>query len=128
MSTGSVQPERTNIELSKKERRRKSMAKATLHPMFKQIRGKIGRIVFRRSHSGEIVLTKHPDMSDVKWSPAQKAHRQHFKEAVAYARAAMATPDVRAAYQQMATENHKRPFDMAVSDYFKGNNLLSKHR
>ena len=73
-----------------------------------------------------MILSKVPDMSKVKWSKAQKAHRQRFKRAVAYARAAMAEPKVRAVYEKMAAKNNKRPFDMAVSDYFKGNDLLSK--
>jgi hypothetical protein len=47
---------------------------------------------------------------------------------VGYAKAAMKDPDIRPVYEQMAAEkkNNKRPFDMAVSDYFAGNNLLSK--
>jgi hypothetical protein len=45
---------------------------------------------------------------------------------VAYAKSAMKHPEVRLVYEQMAAEKKKdkRPFDMAVSDYFKGNNLL----
>ncbi len=68
------------------------MAKIKLIPMVKDIRGKLGDYVFRRTHTGELIITKSPDISKVKWSPAQKAHRQRFKKAVAYARAAMAEP------------------------------------
>jgi hypothetical protein len=71
-----------------------------------------------------MTLIKLADMSRVKWTNAQQAHRQRFKEAVAYAKAAMAVPEVRAAYETLAAEKHKRPFDLAVSDYFKGRNLL----
>ena len=102
------------------------MAKITLSPMFQEIRGRLGDYVFRRTHTGEVILSKVPDMSRVKWSKAQKAHRQRFKKAVAYAKAAMAEPKVRAVYEKMAAKKGKRPFDMAVSDYFKGNDLLSK--
>jgi hypothetical protein len=45
---------------------------------------------------------------------------------VAYARAAMAEPKVRAVYEKMAAKKHKRQFDIAVSDYIKGNDLISK--
>ena len=90
------------------------MAKITLSPIFQEIRGKLGDFVFRRTHTGEVILSKIPDMSKVKWSKAQKAHRQRFRKAVAYAKAAL------------AAKMNKRPFDMAVSDYFKGNDLLSK--
>jgi hypothetical protein len=38
----------------------------------------------------------------------------------------MAEPKVRAVYEKAAVKKSKRPFDLAVSDYFKGNDLLSK--
>ncbi len=101
------------------------MAKITLNPMIKEAHGRLGNYVFRCSHTGEMSLIKVADMSNVKWSEAQKAHRQRFKEAVAYAKAAMAEPKARAQYEKAAAEAGKRPFDLAVSDYFKGRNLLS---
>ena len=101
------------------------MAKVTLHPTILRIQGKMGDMVFRLSHTGEMTVTKVPDMSNVKWSKAQKAHRQRFKKAVTYAKAAMAEPKVRVLYEKMAAKKGKRPFDMAVSDYFKGNDLIS---
>jgi hypothetical protein len=101
------------------------MAKVTLSPMLKDIRGKLGDYVFRRSHTGEMALIKLADMSKVKWSKAQKAHRERFKAAIAYAKAAMAEPKVRAKYEKRAAKLGKRPYDLAVSDYFKGKNLLT---
>ena len=102
------------------------MAKIILNPIVQSAQGKMGNIVFRRSHTGEMCITKLPDMSNVQWSQAQQAHRLRFKRAVAYAKAAMAEPTVRAVYAETASQKNKRPFDMAVSDYFKGNDLLSK--
>lgn len=96
------------------------MSKVTLYPVIKSIRGKLGNMVFRRSPTGEATLIKLADMSKVKWSKAQKAHRQRFKAAVAYARAAMSDSTVRKLYEKMAKKQGKRPFDLAVSDYFKG--------
>jgi hypothetical protein len=129
MPVASVQDARSVPEPSPKRLRRQkegTMAKITLSPMIKQIRGKMGDVVFRVSPTGKQTIIKLADMSNVKWSKAQKAHRQRFKQAVAYAKAAMAEPKVRKVYEKMAAKQHKRPFDMAVSDYFKGNNLLSK--
>jgi hypothetical protein len=102
------------------------MAKVRLHPLFEEFRGKIRGLVFRLSHNGKISAYMSPDMSRVKWSAAQKAHRERFAEASAYARAAIADPQIRAIYEQMSMErkNNKRPYDMAVSDYCDGNNLL----
>jgi len=100
------------------------MAKVTLSPLIKDIRGKLGDTVFRRLPNGELIASKTPDMSNVTWSKAQKAHRQRFKQAIAYAKAAMAEPKVRAQYEKAAVKAGKRPFDLAVSDYFKDRNLL----
>ena len=100
------------------------MAKVKLNPMLKEVRGKLGNTVFRRSHSGEMSLIKLADMSNVKWSDAQKAHRQRFKQAIVYAKAAMAEPKVRHKYEKEAAKKNKRPFDLAVSDHFKGRSLL----
>src|SRR5260221_10494054 len=104
------------------------MANITLSPIIKDIRGKLGDTVFKRSHNGKLIASKMPDMSNVKWSKAQKAHRQRFKQAVAYAKAALAEPKVRAKYEKAALKAGKRPFDMAVSDYFKGKDLLTPQR
>jgi hypothetical protein len=101
------------------------MAKVKLNPAIQRVQGRLGNAVFRLAHNGEITMTKVPDMSRVKWSEAQKEHRLRFKRAVAYARAAMAEPKVRAVYERTAAKVHKRPFDLAVSDYFKGRDLLS---
>ncbi len=102
------------------------MAKVKLNPIFEEIQGQVGNMVLRRTYEGRLSLMKKPDMSNVEWSEAQVAHRQRFKEAVAYAYAAMANPQVRAAYEQAAVEKRKRPFHLAVSDYFHGRNLLLK--
>jgi hypothetical protein len=104
------------------------MAKAKLNPLLELITGKIGNLVFRRAHTGKLSVIYCPDMSGVKWSPAQKAHRVPFRAAVHYAKAALKDPEIRPVYEQMAAEvkNNKRPFDMAVSDYFAGNDLVWK--
>lgn len=102
------------------------MAKASLHPLFKALRGKMKGIIFRLAHNGEVSAYLSPDMSRVKWSPAQEAQRERFAEASAYAKAAIANPQIRAIYTQRSMEmkNNKRPYDMALSDYYNGNNLL----
>ena len=73
------------------------MAKIILHPAIMSIRGKLGDIVFRRGRNGKTTGSKIPDMTKVVWSKAQKAHRRKFKQAVAYAKSAMADPEVWAA-------------------------------
>jgi hypothetical protein len=108
------------------------MAKVDFHPLLKWLRGKLGGLVFRRAHSGKISVYLSPDMSRVRASKAQKDHRQRFREAALYASAAVADPDLRPVYVQMAVDHNRdprRPFHTAHSDYYQnGNDLLwQKH-
>jgi len=108
-------------------RKRRKGPRILLHPMFQWIRGKLGKIVYHRTRNGGVSMYSAPDMSRVKWSPAQKAHRQHFKRAVAYAKLASRDPDLRPIYLDMAARSKRskgRPYEMALSDYFQGNDLL----
>ena len=106
------------------------MAKVEFDPIIKWITGKIGKLVYRRTHNGKVSTYPTPDMSRVKWSQAQKDHRRRLGEASRYASAAVADPEIRAIYVQMAIENNKdprRPSDLASSDYYhNGNDLLWK--
>ena len=104
------------------------MAKVQFHPLFEKLTGQIDGLVFRLSHNGKISAYVSPDMSGVKWSAAQQAQRERFAEASAYAKAAIADPHIRAIYEQMSMEKkgNKRPYDMALSDYSHGNNLLGE--
>lgn len=99
------------------------MAKVKLNPALQQIRGRLAGFVYRIRY-GEQTISKSPDMSNVKWSAAQVEHRRRFKLAVAYAHQAMDNEAVRMQYTAEAAEKGKRPFDLAVSDYFRGRNLL----
>ena len=85
----------------------------------KEICGRVRDSVFRLCHTGEWQITRRPNMSRVKWSPAQQEHREHMAEATTYAKAVKHFPEVQALYLQMAWEkkHNKRGFDMAVSDY-----------
>ena len=110
-------------------RKRRKIPKIELHPMFRWIRGRMGRIVYRLAHNGEVSAYPAPDMSGIEWSPAQKAQRQNFANASAYAKRAIRDPEIRQYYVEMAKRmkrNKRRPGDMAVLDYFQGNDLLWK--
>ena len=108
------------------------MARVSFNSLIKWFRGRMGGLVFRRSHNGKVSVYPEPDMSRVKWSPAQKDNRRRMKEASKYASAAIADPEIRQMYVQMATArgmNPKRPFDVAVKDYRHGGEdlLWKKH-
>ena len=108
------------------------MTKVRFHPLVQWFTGKMGKLVFRRSHNGKVSVYETPYMKGVKWSQAQKNHRRRMSEAFRYASAAAADPDLRPIYVQMAESNHMnkdRPFDMAVKDYYQTGNdrLWKKH-
>jgi len=95
------------------------MAKAKLNPVIVELYGQMGDMAFRRTRNGGVSLIRKADMSKVKWSPAQAAHRQRFREAVAYAKQVLADPQVRATYEEIAAKQGKRAFEVAVSEYFQ---------
>ena len=90
------------------------MAKVKLDPMFEEVHGRFGDMVFRR-----LSLIRRADMSKVKWSPAQQANRQRFRAAVAYARQALANSQLRATSEGVAAQTGKRPIESAISDYLQ---------
>jgi len=94
--------------------------------MVVEIQGTMYDVVFKKSPSGKTIVTKRPDMSNVKWSQAQKENWKRMRQANEYAAAAMADPAVRAIYEELAAKEDRVPYRLAVSDYYKGKNLLSK--
>jgi hypothetical protein len=104
------------------------MPKVRFNPLIEEIHGTMYDVVFKRSPKGNMIVTKRPDMSRVEWSEAQIAQRARFKQAVAYARAALAEPKVRARYEKQAKRQHKRAWDVAMSDFFAGKDLLAKYK
>ena len=98
------------------------MAKVKLNPILVELHGKVGDMVFRRTRNGGVSLIRKADMSKVKWSPAQVANRQRFREAAAYAKQLLADPQVRAVYEELAAQQGKRASEVAVSEY------LQKHK
>jgi hypothetical protein len=102
------------------------MAKIKLHPLFVHISGTMGVFVFKKSRTGEVIVASRPRKSNTEPSEAQKAHRERFKLSVAYARAALADPVVRAIYEDIALTEGMSAFTAAQSDYLRGNDRLSK--
>lgn len=94
------------------------MAIVTFNNGIMEIHGRMGRYIYRRGPNGKTIISRRPDVSNVQPSEAQLAHRRRFKEAVAYAKAALADPQLRARYEAQSAAN-KTPYNLAVSDYFK---------
>ena len=55
-----------------------------------------------------------------------KAQQEAFRQATTCAKVAMAEPNVRAVYEEMAVQEHKRPYAMAFANYFKEKDRLSE--
>ena len=102
------------------------MAKVRLHALIEEINGTLYDVVFKRAPNGDQIVTRRPDMSNVEWSDAQRAHRERFRQAVVYAKAALAEPKLRARYERRAKRQKKRAWDVAMADYFAGKNLLPR--
>jgi hypothetical protein len=102
------------------------MAKVKLNPLIVEVTGTMGGFVFRKSRRGEAIVSRRPQKSNTAPSEAQKAQRERFKLAIAYARAAMEDPAVRAVYETLAVKEGKGAFAAAQSDYFNGKDLLSR--
>ena len=101
------------------------MVKVILQSGLRELRGKMGDWTYRRMYDKQTIM-KTPDMSNVKWSKAQKANRERFAEAILYARQAMADPKVRAHYEKLGKKANRQPFRVAVSDFSAGKDLLKK--
>ena len=83
-------------------RKRRKIPRIGLHPRFEWISGKMGDIVYRLSHNGQVSAYPAPDMTHIQWSAAQKAQRQRLARATAYGKLAIRDPEIRQYYVQMA--------------------------
>ena len=102
------------------------MTKVKLTGLIVEISGTMGDFYFRKGKKeGEVILAKRPGKSN-KPSKAQQAHWDRFTEASDYATAALADPELCAYYEARARKQDLLPRNVAMSDYLKGKNLLSK--
>ena len=102
------------------------MPRVRFKQMMIEIQGTMYDVVFKKSPRGKTIVTKKPDMSKVKWSKAQKNNRKRMQYSNNYAKAAMADPNVREFYEARAAGEGRVPYNVALSDYWQGINLLSK--
>jgi hypothetical protein len=94
------------------------MAKTAVSPILKHLRGKVGDLVFRRVH-GKLVVSRTPDFSNYRPTPAQRAQRKRFRAGVAYARAKLASAESGSSYRTRARAENRSPFTLAISDYLR---------
>ena len=93
------------------------MAKVQLNPVFEQLRGGIGDLVFKRYRGGVIVARK-ADPSSLVPSQAQLDQRERFRQAALYGKMALADAQTRLLYEQAAEAKDLPVFALTVADYF----------
>ena len=92
------------------------------NPCDKEFRGQIEKtVVVKQYADGRTVLTSFPDMSKVKLSEAQLAHRKAFKEAQEYAIQFLSIPENKAAYKAMCKPG-QRPHNLLVAELLRKEN------
>ena len=81
--------------------------KIQLDAALASLSGTLGNLVYKhyRNDKRGHVISRKPDMSRVKWSPAQRAHRQRMKAAAAFHRQVLADPALLKKYTAHAKKN-----------------------
>ena len=93
------------------------MPKIKLNPMFAEVSGTMGGLVFKKSKRGEAIVASRPRKSSAAPSEAQKAQRQRFADAVAYAHHALKDEELAAVYRLAGMEKGLTAFNAAVTDF-----------
>jgi len=102
------------------------MPKVKLAPHLEEVHGTLYDLVFKKTAKGEIIATKKPDMSRVKWSKPQKTNREHMSNAITAAQIAFLDPKVKARYERKAKKLGRRAWNLALSDAMNGKDLRAK--
>ena len=90
--------------------------KVKLNPMFEQVSGQLGEMVFRELR-GETVASRKPTLSGEP-TVDQVAQRERFKQAAAYGKSALAVAGTRALYEEAAKSKNMPVFALTVADFF----------
>jgi hypothetical protein len=102
------------------------MPKVKLAPFIEEIHDTINDLVFKKPPKGNMIVTKKPDMSRVKWSKAQKANGEHMSKAITTTQLALMDPKVKAKYERKAKKEGRHAWNIALSDCLLGKDLYAK--
>ncbi len=102
------------------------MAIVKLDPLFKDMHGKIGELVFRRGRNGMTIISRAPQKKKPKSTKAQKAVKERnarqsqiMDHAHIYARTVLADPLKKAWFQKRARRKKLSAYQLAFGEYFK---------
>ncbi len=92
--------------------------------------GSIGKSIVYRDYNGKSVVSKHPDMSKVVRSPAQRASSALFRKAMAHAQAVLKDPvqreQVMERIKYYKDKGYRRACGLLVREYINANKVLSQ--
>ncbi len=93
------------------------MAKVGNNVLTHGLHGKIGDLIVFRVRNGQTIVGAKPERSG---SPTEAMikHREHFQEAVLYAKAAMADPAMKEAYEA-AKKGSESAYNVAIADFLR---------
>ena len=95
------------------------MARVQKGALISSLRGKVGDFIIRRYRNG-YVISKVPDISNIKPTKKQKAKRSRFKDAVAYAQSIIRDPEKKAEYKKTLRRG-KTVYHSAIKEYLEKN-------
>lgn len=92
------------------------MAESVNSILLHNLRGQIGKQLVIKHYGKKTVVTAYPDMSNVKPSKLQKAKRNDFAEAVAYAQGILHDPVKKKAYAKKLKKG-KSVYHAAITEW-----------
>ena len=92
------------------------MAKVAKNLVLHGASGMLGDQIVIRSRAGQMMLSSAPGARTTPPTEAQKKHQQRFQQATVYAKAQLADPEKRKAYEERA-EGMVTAYNVAVADF-----------
>ena len=88
--------------------------------LLRDLHGKLGDQIVVKQYGKRTVVTKFPDMSNIKPSELQEVKRSSFQEAVAYAQSIIRDPKKKMEYKSRIKQG-KSVYPYAIKEYLRNN-------
>jgi hypothetical protein len=93
--------------------------------LYTLIQGSIGKSFVIKHYRYGVVMTRYPNMKNIRPSKAQKVQRNLFKEAVSFAQWVLRDPERTKAYLvNLPIKKRRRPFQALISYYSKSTLMI----
>ena len=89
--------------------------------LLKGVSGQLGKQIVIKRYGKKSVITKYPDMSNVKPSALQRKGRNKFAEAVVYAQHIIRNPELKEQYRARMPKKAKSVYSYAIKEYMRSN-------